>query len=132
MTAPTSKRLTTSVCHAAGATQRAELESLAFGDRQNQTMLLPLLFSTLLPPEPDASSDCHEVRATAVYEGVGWSHYVQIANLCDVPIACTVATDIDPEPRYDVFIDANDLGVIRTRYGSPSPLYTPLVSCELT
>jgi hypothetical protein len=86
-----------------------------------------VIASTLMAPEAD---DCYEVRALAMYEGVGWTHYVEIVNTCDVGLACSVATDIDPEPRYDVVVEAQQTGIVRIRWGSPAPYVSPIVSCE--
>jgi hypothetical protein len=88
------------------------------------------LLSTLSTPSPETIEACHEARGTAIYEGLGWTHYVEIFNACDVALLCSVATDIDPEPRYDVIVDPNQTGVVRIRWGSPAPYFSPSVSCE--
>lgn len=89
-----------------------------------------MLATTLFAPEP--ALDCVRARAVPIYEGLGWSHYVEVSNLCDVRVDCLVGSDVDPEPRYRVVLDTGDSELVRTRYGSPTSIYTPIVSCEPT
>ena len=92
-------------------------------------LTLPLLMT--LVTQPDEGSGCGHVRATSINEGVGWSHYVEITNVCDVPIECLVATDVDPWPEYFVVVPSRDTERVRTRFGSAFAVYTPIVSCTI-
>lgn len=93
--------------------------------------LAPLAEQAAAAPREPQSSDCHVARPTPIYEGLGWSHYVEITNLCDIPVQCIVATNVDPLPEYDVVVGPRESERIRTRYGSASPIYSPVVSCTL-
>lgn len=72
---------------------------------------------------------CFRAWATPIYQGVGWSHFVDVANDCEVEIACEVATTVDPAPTYPVRIPAGEIVRVRTRYGSFTSQYEPIVEC---
>lgn len=81
-------------------------------------------------PPPLDPEDCVEARAAPYYQGFGWTHYVEVLNLCDAPLQCLVATSVDPEPTYELVVPAYETETIRTRYGSNTWVYSPIVTCE--
>jgi hypothetical protein len=64
------------------------------------------------------------------YIGVGWTHFVDVANGCGVPIDCDVATSVDPSPTIPVVVPVDDVVRVRTRYGSVTWEFLPIVSCR--
>ena len=50
-------------------------------------------------------------------------------NLCTFDLVCEVATSVDPAPTHVLDIAAGTSARVRTRYGSNTPLYRPIVAC---
>ena len=82
-----------------------------------------------LSAEP-VEATCVEARATPLYQGVGWTHFVDVDNACDRPVACSVATTVDPEPTYRIELRPTESTRVRTRYGSNTPVFGALVRCS--
>lgn len=90
------------------------------------TALLVAIAAALAAP-PD---DCVVAVATPIYQGVGWTHFVDVADECDLAVICEVGTTVDPEPTYTVHLAPGETIRVRTRYGSPTWVFDPLVTCE--
>lgn len=93
--------------------------------------LLALLLGLVGPSMDieDVMESCVVVRANPLYQGLGWSHFVELANVCDVDFVCRVSTTVDPTPVHEVELSPGEMQLIRTRQGSPSPLFEPIVTC---
>lgn len=72
---------------------------------------------------------CYRYRAAPLYQGLGWSHVVEVTNDCDRPLRCAVSTDVDPDPRHVAVLRPGQTLGFRTRVGSPSREYRPIVEC---
>ncbi len=78
----------------------------------------------------DAMESCIVVRGNPLYQGLGWSHFVELVNVCDVDFLCRVSTTIDPTPVHEVELAPGQTQLVRTRQGAPSPIFEPIVSCS--
>jgi hypothetical protein len=81
------------------------------------------------PETPDA---CYGVRAVAIYEGFGWTHYVDVDNGCERRIACDVATSVDPLPTHGIVVAAGETRRVRVRVGSNTWEFEGRVFCHYT
>lgn len=88
-------------------------------------LLVAIAAAVAAPPD-----DCVVAVATPIYQGVGWSHFVDVADECDLAVTCEVGTTVDPEPTYTVHLAPGETIRVRTRYGSPTWVFDPLVTCE--
>jgi hypothetical protein len=79
---------------------------------------------------PQDETDCVRVQATPIYQGYGWTHFVDVRNDCRKAITCDVATDIDPEPKYRVQLQPTEATRVRTRVGSNTREFRPIVECR--
>jgi hypothetical protein len=77
-------------------------------------------------PMPACVKTSSEVRARAV----GYDHLVAIENTCEKPAACTVSTDVAPEP-LQVTVEPKKTVELTTFRGSPAREFKPTVSCKL-
>jgi hypothetical protein len=84
------------------------------------------LLGTTTEPAPPP---CFSAWATPIYQGVGWTHFVDVANDCPVEIACEVATTVDPSPMYPTRVLPAEVVRVRTRYGSVTPEFDAIVRC---
>ena len=71
---------------------------------------------------------CFGAWARPIYQGLGWTHFVDVFNACGFALTCQVATTVDVAP-IAVSIPDGLLVRVRVRYGSNTPEYAPLVSC---
>ena len=93
--------------------------------------------SAVTTASPDASATsqvirierCVQSRGIARYRGVGYDHIVIVDNGCDVPVACAVATNVDPKP-IGVTVGAHRSQRVITRRGSPARAFKPKVTCQ--
>src|SRR5689334_6794831 len=78
------------------------------------------------PPGPDkvravqAADDCTVVSANAPYQGMGYTHVVEVKNNCAKPVTCEVWTDVDPQPHYTLQVSPGESASVATRKGSPA------------
>lgn len=80
--------------------------------------------------EPNPAPPCFAAQASPLYQGFGWTHFVEVFNACAVEITCEVATTVDPSPAYLVTVPPGEAMSVRTRYGSNTPVFDPIVTCE--
>jgi len=60
----------------------------------------------------------------------GYNHVVWIDNACDAPAACSISTDIAPDP-VSATVPAKQKVELTTFRGSPSYEFKAKVSCKL-
>jgi hypothetical protein len=92
--------------------------------------VIATLLATCLAVAEPAPSPCFRAWATPIYQGVGWTHFVDVANDCPVEIACEVATTVDPSPTYATRVAPGEVVRVRTRYGSVTPEFDAIVRCS--
>lgn len=78
------------------------------------------------PPAPT----CVTWRKEARYSGAGYDHLVHVRNACEAPAACTVSTNVNPEPQRVRVLPGHEETVLTFR-GSPAYEFTPRVECTL-
>ncbi len=71
---------------------------------------------------------CVSFRAEVRYGASAYNHIVVLTNACDKAEACSVATDVNPEP-VKVTVPAHGLTEAVTFLGSPARVFVPRVSC---
>lgn len=99
--------------------------------------LLVLVLGLVLPA-PAAAQDggtppvppCVSWRKEARYSGAGYDHLVHVRNACEAPAACTVSTNVNPEPQ-NVRVQPGHEETVLTFRGSPAYEFTPRVACVL-
>ena len=88
------------------------------------------------PRDPDriravpAADDCTAVTPLAPYQGMGYTHLVEIKNNCAKPVTCEVWTDVDPQPRYTLKANPGETASVATRKGSPAREFKAQKSCK--
>ena len=81
--------------------------------------------------EPNAATPaCVHVRAEARRAAQGYDHWVFIHNDCDLPAACDVSTDQNPE-TMTLAVQPRSAGSVLTSSASPVKKFTPYVTCQL-
>ncbi len=93
--------------------------------QQGAPFTLPLFLDRLSEP---ATPACVVVSTEARFAGLAYNHIVHIANGCSVPVSCTVATDVNPEPET-VTVAAGARVEVVTFMGSPVRTFTAAVQC---
>lgn len=86
-----------------------------------------------IPTDPGAAqspNECAKVQASARYVGYGYTHVVTLKNTCAQSVTCALWTDVDPEPRTTVQVEAGQSAEVVTRRGSPSREVTALKACS--
>jgi hypothetical protein len=71
------------------------------------------------------------VRGQPWYAGFGFKHNVYVENHCEAEVHCSVATTVDPSPRYDLLVPPGEERSVSTRSGSPASAFRPIYACEL-
>jgi hypothetical protein len=96
-------------------------------------LVLGLLASSLPlsaePKEPDFPA-CVRVTAFARYGAYGYDHIVTIANGCDQPATCAIATNVNPSAVVVRVEPGREESVVTFR-GSPSSEFSATVRCKL-
>lgn len=85
------------------------------------------------PTDPGAAqsaNECAKVQVSARYVGYGYTHVVTLKNTCSQSVECALWTDVDPEPRTTVHVEAGQSAEVVTRRGSPSREVTALKACS--
>jgi hypothetical protein len=88
------------------------------------------------PPGPDkvravqAADDCTVATASAPYQGMGYTHMVELKNNCAKPVTCEVWTNVDPQPRYTLQVKPGESASVATRKGSPAREFKAQKSCK--
>jgi hypothetical protein len=98
--------------------------------KHRRTAALALLAIAALAPAAHAQKTPACVRwwAQAVASGFGYNHVVGIENGCDKPVACTVSTDVAPEPLR-VTVAPKEKTELVTFRGSPASTFKAKVEC---
>lgn len=94
--------------------------------------LLPLALLLLATPaltRADTPS-CIKSRGEARARALGYDHVVVIENGCGKPAACTITTDVAPDP-ITAKVDAKKTVELTTFRGSPASTFKPKVVCKL-
>lgn len=73
---------------------------------------------------------CVHARAEARYIGFAYDHFVHIRNDCKQTAACTVTTNINPDP-IDVRVAAGRTRSVLTYRASPAREFTYTLRCSL-
>lgn len=73
---------------------------------------------------------CIHVRSESRYVPYGYNHIVAIENGCSKPAACTVSTDVVPQPQ-NVDVPSGKTAEVVTFMGSPQQSFKPTVRCAL-
>jgi hypothetical protein len=81
------------------------------------------------PPGGGATVTCVKVRTEASFATVGYDHLVQLTNNCKTPVACTVTTNVNPEPA-SVALGVNESTTLTTWRGSPAREFTADAKCQ--
>jgi hypothetical protein len=91
----------------------------------------------LLAKSDNASSDepaplpaCVRAWPEVRYRPYGYDHVVHIRNDCERTADCIVTTDVTLEPTDVSILPRSEVEVV-TRVGSPSRVFTPMVTCRL-
>jgi hypothetical protein len=68
------------------------------------------------------------VTPQPVFNGSGFNHLVHVDNQCAQPMACTVMTDVNPQPQ-SATITAGQTHTFNTFFNAPAYGFTPTVRC---
>lgn len=91
------------------------------------TLSAPIASAT----EPRAATPaCIRVRAEARRGAKGYDHWVFIDSDCDLPAACDVSTDVNPE-SMTVTIQPRSTGSVLTATEASASKFIPYVTCQL-
>ena len=86
----------------------------------------------LIPPLVQAQNrvpDCVRVTSQARWGAAGYNHIVTVANGCERPVSCEVATDVNPRPTH-IDVPAGESREVTTYLDSPARAFSPRVQCE--
>jgi hypothetical protein len=73
---------------------------------------------------------CIKWWSQTVATATGYNHVVGLQNDCDKPAACTVSTDVAPDP-IQVTVSPKQKTELTTFRGSPSYTFKAKVDCKL-
>ncbi|HEX5656997.1 MAG TPA: hypothetical protein VFX59_07365 [Polyangiales bacterium] len=82
--------------------------------------------------EPAPGQDpnqCTKVEGSARFVGLAYTHSITLRNGCGRPVACTLWTDVDPEPKQSVQVKPGESVEVVTRRGSPARELTAFKEC---
>jgi hypothetical protein len=82
------------------------------------------------PAQAQDPNQCTKAEATARWIGIGYTHGVTLHNGCERPVACTLWTDVDPEPKQSVQVKPGESADVVTRRGSPARAVTAFKDCS--
>lgn len=77
---------------------------------------------------PKKPGGCVDVSTEASFASVGYDHIVTLTSGCKKVMACTVKTDVNPEPA-SVQLEPGESQSVVTWRGSPARVFTPDVVC---
>ncbi|HEU5076458.1 MAG TPA: hypothetical protein VFU02_19845 [Polyangiaceae bacterium] len=81
--------------------------------------------------EPHAAAPaCLHVRAEARRAATGYEHWVFIDSDCDLPAACDISTNVNPESMM-LTIQPRSTGSVLTAANASTEKFTPYVTCHL-
>ena len=78
--------------------------------------------------KPKKAGGCVDVSAEASFASVGYDHIVTLTSGCKKRMACSVKTNVNPEPA-SVQLDPGEAQSVVTWRGSPASEFTPDVVC---
>ncbi len=78
----------------------------------------------------EKTPSCVRSWGQTVAAGVGYNHVVGIENNCERPVACTISTDVAPDP-IQATVPAKERTELTTFRGSPASAFKPHVECKL-
>jgi hypothetical protein len=81
------------------------------------------------PPMAQDPNQCSQATAEARWVGYGYTHSVTLRNGCQRAVACTLWTDVDPEPKQSVQVAPGESESVVTRRGSPSRELSAFKNC---
>jgi hypothetical protein len=73
---------------------------------------------------------CIQITASARYVPFGYNHVVDVKNGCSKVAACSIRTDVNPQP-IAVEVAPGVTSEVVTFVASPSQTFTPNVTCVL-
>lgn len=73
---------------------------------------------------------CIQISTDARYVPYGYNHVVVLKSGCSKPAACTVSTDVNPQPTYTEVAAGTTVEVL-TYTGSPAQTFHARVACRL-
>jgi hypothetical protein len=76
-----------------------------------------------------AKLDCVAYRTEAYFASVGFDHLVHLTNNCAKTAACTVTTNVNPDPA-SVSLAPGEKQTLVTWRGSPAREFTADVNCQ--
>ena len=82
------------------------------------------------PASADGAPACVRWWTQTVLAAVGHNHVVGIENTCDKPAACTVSTDVAPDP-IQATVSPKQKVELTTFRGSPASTFRAKVTCAL-
>jgi hypothetical protein len=90
-----------------------------------------ILVGTPTTSAAGSSPSCVQARAEARYLGFAYDHWVHVHNACEKPVACTVSTNVNPDP-IDFDVPAAETRSVLTFRANTSSQFTYDLSCSLT
>jgi hypothetical protein len=91
--------------------------------------LLGSVLAAHAEPAQGGTLNCVKVRTEASFASVGYDHLVHLTNNCKTPVACTVTTNVNPEPA-SVALGVNESTTLTTWRGSPAREFTADAKCQ--
>ncbi len=92
-------------------------------------LFFALLALPLVAQAQNQVPDCVTVTHSARWGAAGYDHRVRVANGCEHPVRCTVATNVNPDPST-IRVEPGQSEEVLTWRDSPAREFTPRVSCE--
>ena len=80
-------------------------------------------------PAPKKPGGCVDVTTEAYYASVGYDHIVHLKSECKTRMACTVKTNVNPDPA-SVMLEPGATESVVTWRGSPAREFTADVTCS--
>jgi hypothetical protein len=81
------------------------------------------------PTAPQDPNQCAKAEGSAHFVAMAYTHSVTLRNGCARAVACTVWTDVDPEPKQSVQVPPGESVEVVTRRGSPARELTAFKNC---
>ena len=93
------------------------------------TLCLALVLAGLpLRQAAAQTASCIVTWAEARFDGGGYDHWVSVSNECELPVSCSVWTDVNPAAQV-VPLDPRQAVQVLTFRASPARVFTPQVVC---
>jgi hypothetical protein len=82
------------------------------------------------PALAESTPACVRWWPQTVHAGIGYNHVVGIENTCERTVACSVSTDVAPDP-IQAAVSPKQKVELTTFRGSPSSTFKAKVECKL-